>query len=290
MPSVISIQSYVCYGYVGNSAAVFPMQKLGVEVVSLPTTLLSNHPAHPSVYGAAVDPVLLQKLFNGIEDRGAFVNCAGILSGYLASVGNVEIIAQAVGRYKRLNSAGIYCLDPVMGDKGTGFFVNKGIPELIVERLLPLADIITPNKFEFDYITQTKTVTYAEMISAARTLINKTSLRCVVITSAEPSPDIFGDKRVPNIGVLVVTSETAHLIITPCLNVSFSGTGDLFTGLFMGWLMKGEAEEKAAQKAISALYRIIELTVQSGKEELDIITHQKCICDNDNIFPIIYCE
>ena len=275
MPSVISIQSHVCYGHVGNSAAVFPMQRLGIEVLALPTTLLSNHPAHTSFYGAAVEPGLLQKLFKGIEEHGAFESSAGILSGYLASVENVEIIAQAVGRYKKLNLAGLYCLDPVMGDKGTGFFVNKGIPELIVERLLPLADIITPNKFEFDFVTQTKTTTCTEMISAARDLIRKTSLRCVVITSAEQPATPSLEREAPSIGVLVVTLQTAHLITTPCLDVSLAGTGDLFTGLFMGWLLKGEVEVQAAQKAISTLYRIIELTVQSGKEELDVITHQE---------------
>ncbi|WP_419901692.1 pyridoxal kinase [Kiloniella sp.] len=286
MPSVISVQSHVCYGHVGNSAAVFPMQKLGVEVHSIPTTVLSNHPAHSSVYGRAIESLLLHDLFLGLEDRGAFKSSDGILSGYLASVENAKVIANAIKSYKQLKPKGLYCLDPVMGDRGKGLFVSEGIPELIIDQLLPLADIITPNKFEFDVITQTNAKTFSEMISVARLLIKKNSLRCVVVTSAEQPVD----KGKPKIGVLVVKAETAWLISTPYLAVSPSGAGDLFTGLFVGWIVRGFSEQFAAQKAICALYRIIELTLSAGKEELDIITHQDCIINDIENYPLKKCE
>ncbi len=283
MPSVISVQSHVCYGRVGNSAAVFPMQRLGVEVHSIPTTILSNHPAHASVYGQAIDTLLLKNLFNGVTDRGALESSDGFLSGYLASADNGRVIKSAVEQYRQVNPSGLYCLDPVMGDKGTGFFVSEGIPELIMEELLPLADIITPNKFEFDVITKTNTRTHKDMICAARHLIEEYDLRCVIITSAE---QLDADKN-QETGVLIIKPDAAWLITTPCLTFSPSGAGDLFTALFFGWVMRGESEEEAAQKAISTLYRVIELTVASGKEELDLITHQECIFNNTLNYPLI---
>ncbi|MEH6632218.1 MAG: pyridoxal kinase [Halopseudomonas aestusnigri] len=286
MPSVISVQSHVCYGHVGNSAAVFAMQKLGVGVHAIPTTILSNHPAHTNFYGWAIDPPLLHDLFVGVEERGAFKNSDVFLSGYLASIENAGIIAKAVRRYQELNPKGLYCLDPVMGDKGKGLFVSEGIPELIMNQLLPLADIITPNKFEFDTITQTNTNTFPEMITAARSLIEQYSMRCVVITSAEQP----ADKGDPAIGVLIVKAEAAWLVTTPYLTVSPSGAGDFFTGLFVGWIMRGFSEEAAAQKAICALFRIIELTISGGRDELDVITHQECIFSEINNYPLRKCE
>lgn len=286
MPSVISVQSHVCYGHVGNSAAVFAMQKLGVEVHAIPTTILSNHPAHSSFYGRAIDPTLLHDLFVGVEEREAFKSSDVILSGYLASIENGEVITNAVKRYKQLNPKGLYCLDPVMGDKGKGVFVSEGIPELIMDQLLPLADIITPNKFEFDKITHTNANSYTEMITEARSLIEQYNLRCVVITSAEqPS-----DKGNQAIGVLIVRAEAAWLITTPYLTVSPSGTGDFFTGLLVGWITRGFSEEIAAQKSICALFRIIELTISGGRDELDIITHQKCIFTEIENYPLKKCE
>lgn len=272
MPSIISAQSHVCYGHVGNSAAAFPMQKLGVSVHLVPTTILSNHPAHSSFYGQAIESDLLRDLFSGLEERGAFHGSAGFQSGYLATLDNGHVIEKAVKRFKVCNPKGIYCLDPVMGDVGKGFFVQAGIPELITQKLLPLADIITPNKFEFDALTATNCQSHNDMVAAARKLMGDFNLRCVVITSAD-----FGEKETTH--TLVVRREDATLYTTPFLQNSPSGTGDLFTGMFIARILLGQDEIEAADVSLNAVYSIIKHTVKSNLSELDIITNQECIID-----------
>ncbi|WP_421780508.1 pyridoxal kinase [Kiloniella litopenaei] len=277
MPSIISAQSHVCYGHVGNSAAAFPMQKLGVSVHSVPTTILSNHPAHSSFYGQAVECELLQDLFFGLEERGAFHRSTGFQSGYLATQDNGYVIEEAVKRFKICNPQGIYCLDPVMGDVGKGFFVQAGIPELIAQNLLPLADIITPNKFEFDHLAVTSCQrpvcqSHGDMVATARKLMDDFALRCVVITSAD-----FGNEDTTH--TLVVRPNDAMLFSTPFIQNGPSGTGDLFTGMLMARILLGQDEIDAAELSLNAVYSIIKHTVVSGLKELDIITHQNCIID-----------
>ncbi|KLN61130.1 hypothetical protein WH96_08155 [Kiloniella spongiae] len=280
MPSIISAQSHVCYGHVGNSAAAFPMQKLGVSVHLVPTTILSNHPAHSSFYGQAIESDLLQDLFSGLEERGAFHGSAGFQSGYLATLENGYVIEKAVKRFKVCNPQGLYCLDPVMGDVGKGFFVQAGIPQLITDKLLPLADIITPNKFEFDSLTATSCLNHGDMVAVARKLMKDFTLRCVVVTSADFAADSTGEETTHT---LVVRPDRAMLYSTPFLQNGPSGTGDLFTAMFIARILLGQNEMDAAELSLNAVYSIIKHTVASDLRELDIITHQKCIISASNI-------
>src|SRR3954462_7802613 len=147
--NVISIQSQVAYGHVGNSAAVFPIQMHGIDVMAVPTTLLSNRPGYETIRGRVLDAELVADLLRGVEERGAVDACDMILSGYLGSPGIAAEVADFVARAKARNPALRYCCDPVLGDRDRGLFVQADIPSLVRDRLCPLADIITPNHFEF---------------------------------------------------------------------------------------------------------------------------------------------
>ena len=138
--SVISIQSQVVYGHVGNSAAVFPMQMHGIDVIAVPTTLLSNRPRYPTVRGQVLDAGLVADLLVGLEERGAVDTCQVILTGYLGSPQIGEVVVGFVDRAMRRNSALIYCCDPVIGDAERGVFVERGLPELFRDRLCPMAN------------------------------------------------------------------------------------------------------------------------------------------------------
>jgi pyridoxine kinase len=153
--NVISIQSQVAFGHVGNSAAVFPMQMHGIDVVDVPTTLLSNRPGYPTIRGRVLDADLVADLLLGIEERGAVDRADMILSGYLGSADNAAVVADFVARAKARNPALRYCCDPVLGDRDRGLFVRADIPPQVGDRLLPLADIITPNHFEFEWLCGT---------------------------------------------------------------------------------------------------------------------------------------
>ena len=184
--NVISIQSQVAYGHVGNSAAVFPMQLHGIDVVAVPTTLLSNRPGYNTIRGRVLDAQLVAELLLGIEERGAVDTAQMILSGYLGSADNAAVVADFVARAKARNPALAYCCDPVLGDRDRGLFVHADIPPLVRDRLCPLADIVTPNHFEFEWLCGTKAATIDQVIEAARNLMAR-GPSTVVVTSAELS-------------------------------------------------------------------------------------------------------
>src|SRR5580765_2780763 len=157
--NVISIQSQVAFGHVGNSAAVFPLQMHGIDVMAVPTTLLSNRPGYPTIRGRVLDAQLVADLLRGIEERGAVETCDMILSGYLGSAEISAVVADFVARAKARNPALTYCCDPVLGDRDRGLIVAADIPPLVRDRLCPLADIVTPNHFEFEYLSGAKAAT-----------------------------------------------------------------------------------------------------------------------------------
>src|ERR1700743_2955831 len=157
--NVISIQSQVAFGHVGNSAAVFPMQMHGIDVIAVPTVLLSNRPGYPTIRGRVLEAQLVADLLLGIEEGDAIENSSMILSGYLGSAEIADVVAGFVARAKARNPKLGYCCDPGLGDRDRGLFVKADIPPLVRDRLCPLADIITPNHFEFDWLCGTETQT-----------------------------------------------------------------------------------------------------------------------------------
>ena len=182
--SVISIQSQVAWGHVGNSAAVFPIQMHGIDVTAIPTTLLSNRPGYPTIRGRVLDAQLVADLLLGIEERGAVDTCQIILSGYLGSAEIAAVVADFVARARARNPKLIYCCDPVLGDRDRGLFVHADIPPLVRDLLCPLADIITPNHFEFEWLCGTRATTSDQMIAQAQTLLAR-GPSTIVVTSAE---------------------------------------------------------------------------------------------------------
>src|SRR5215470_10233667 len=150
---ILSIQSHVAYGHVGNAAAVFPLQRMGVEVWPIHTVQFSNHTGYGSWQGRVFDAGMISEVVAGIEQRGVLGECDGVLSGYMGSAGIGAAILDAVATVKRANPAAKYCCDPVIGDVGRGIFVREGIPEFMREKAVPAADIITPNQFELEYLS-----------------------------------------------------------------------------------------------------------------------------------------
>jgi pyridoxine kinase len=267
--SVISIQSQVAFGHVGNSAAVFPLQMHGIDVTAVPTTLLSNRPGYPTIRGRVLDAQLVADLLRGIEERGAVETCDMILSGYLGSSEIAAVVADFVARAKARNRALTYCCDPVLGDRDRGLFVAADIPPLVRDRLCPLADIITPNHFEFEWLCGAKATTTDEVIRAAQALIAR-GPSIVVVTSAELSDTPDGE-----IETLAVEKSgegiKAWRAGTPKLPISPSGTGDLFAALFVAARVRGSDTPDALGHAVSAIFAVLERTAARGTEELRII-------------------
>lgn len=145
--NILSIQSHVAYGHVGNASAVFPMQRLGVEVWPIHTVQFSNHTGYGAWKGQVFDGATIDELMAGIGERGVLGKCDGVLSGYMGSADIGHAILQAVAKVREANPKAMYCCDPVIGDVGRGVFVRPGIPEFMREQAVPAADIVTPNQF-----------------------------------------------------------------------------------------------------------------------------------------------
>ena len=263
--SVISIQSQVAYGHVGNNAAVFPMQMHGIDVIAVPTTLLSNRPGYPTIRGRVLEAQLVADLLLGVEERGALDTCEAILSGYLGSPEIAAVVAGFVARARARNPALIYCCDPVLGDRDRGLFVKAEIPPLMRDLLCPLADIITPNHFEFEWLCGAKATTVEEVIDAAQALMVR-GPSTIVVTSAE-----LADTPDDEIETLAVERSQAWRVRTPKLPISPSGTGDLFASLFVSARVGGSDTPDALGHAASAIFAVLERTAARGTEEMRIV-------------------
>ena len=279
--NVISIQSQVAYGHVGNSAAAFPMQMHGIDVVAVPTTLLSNRPGYPTIRGRVLDAELVADLLRGIEERGAVDAAKMILSGYLGSPEIAAVVADFVQRAKAKNPALRYCCDPVLGDRDRGLFVHAGIPPLVRDILCPLADIITPNHFEFEFLCGTNATTIDQVIEAARALIAH-GPSTVVVTSAELADTPRGE-----IETVAVERERSFRVRTPRLPISPSGTGDLFAALLVSALVRGAATPDALSHAASAIFAVLERTAASGTEEMRIVENAEWLARPKRKFECI---
>jgi len=163
---ILSVQSSVAYGHVGNSAAVFPLQRLGHEVWPVLTVHFSNHTGYGAWRGPLLDPADVAEVIAGIGDRGVLGQADAVLSGYQGDPAMGAVILDAVATVKAANPAAVYCCDPVMGDVGRGMFVKPGIPEFLRDSVVPMADIVTPNHFELDFLAGRTTRTLDEVLAA----------------------------------------------------------------------------------------------------------------------------
>jgi pyridoxine kinase len=279
--TVISIQSQVAYGHVGNSAAVFPMQMHGIDVIAVPTTLLSNRPGYPTIRGRVLDAQLVADLLLGVEERGALATCRMILSGYLGSPEIAAVVADFVERAKARHPALLYCCDPVLGDRDRGMFVQADIPPLVRDRLCPLADIITPNHFEFEWLCGAKATTTDQAIAQAQALLAR-GPSTIVVTSAELAD--VPDGQIETLAVerskegseerseeRFAELSKAWRVRTPKLPIDPSGTGDLFAALFVAARVREQDTPEALGHAASAIFAVLERTAISGTEEMRIV-------------------
>jgi len=266
---ILSIQSAVAYGHVGNSAAVFPLQRIGVEVLPVYTVNFSNHTGYGAWRGPLIAPDDVREVITGIEERGAFPKVDAVLSGYQGSDGIGDVIIDAVARVKAANPRAIYACDPVMGNAKSGCFVAPAIPVLLRERVVPVADLITPNQFELGFLTGTEPDTIESTLAAAD-LARAMGPRTVLVTSVE-RPD-----RAPDtIEMMVVDDAGAWIVQTPLLPLKANGSGDVTAALFTAhYLATGSAGEALARTA-SSVWDLLRTTHESGERELQLVEAQE---------------
>lgn len=266
---ILSIQSAVAYGHVGNSAAVFPLQRIGVEVLPVYTVTFSNHTGYGAWRGPLISPDDVRDVIIGIEERGVFGEIDVVLSGYQGSDGIGDVILDAVARVKSANPDAVYACDPVMGNAKSGCFVAPAIPVLLRERVVPNADIITPNQFELGFLTETEPTdldSTLASVDAARAMGPST----VLVTSVERP-----DRPEGTIEMLAADDEGAWIVQTPHIPMKANGSGDVTAALFTAHYRATGDAASALSKTVSSVFDLLQLTYESGQRELQLVEAQE---------------
>ena len=266
---VLSIQSAVAYGHVGNSAAVFPLQRIGVEVLPVYTVNFSNHTGYGAWRGPLISPADVSDVLTGIEERGAFPDIDVVLSGYQGGEGIADVILDAVSRVKAANPDAIYACDPVMGNAKSGCFVAPAIPILLRERVVPAADLITPNQFELGFLTGTEPA-YLDSTLASADAARAMGPSTVLVTSVERP-----DRPEGTIEMLAVTDAGAWIVRTPRIPMKANGSGDVTAALFTAHFRATGDAASALAKTTSSVFDLLQTTFDAGARELQLIEAQE---------------
>lgn len=270
MKTVLSIQSHVAFGYVGNRAAAFPLQRLGHDVTVVNTVQFSNHTGYGAWTGQVFSAEHIVDVIDGVAERGGIAACDAVLSGYMGDAALGQVIVETAARVKAANPHAVYCCDPVMGDVGRGFFVRPGIPDFMKAHAVPAADIVTPNQFELEFLTD-RTVGSLDDALAATAALRARGPRVVLVTSltrAEAPAD--------RIEMLVDTADGAWVVATPRLPLDPppNGAGDAVAALFLAHYLKAFDATTALEQASAAIYAVFEETRRRGTRELQLIAAQ----------------
>lgn len=282
-PLVLSIQSHVAFGHVGNDAAMLPLQLLGIQPVAVHTVQFSNHTGYGEFKGQVFPPAHIADVLDGLRARGVLQRCTAVLSGYLGDAGVGEAILAAVQEIRAARPALRYLCDPVMGDVGRGVFVRPGIPEFLRRRALAQASIITPNQYEFELLHGMPLASVDEAIAAARALLGGapgTGPSLIVVTSLR-TPDLPQDR----LATLAVTGDAAWLVRTPYVDLQPlpNGMGDVFSAVLLGHLLRGAATPDAVSGAVSSLYALVSRTTP-GQRDLPLVACREQIARPSETF------
>ena len=266
--NILSIQSWVAYGHVGNASAIFPLQRLGAEVWGVHTVQFSNHTGYGAWRGQVFGADLIRECVTGIEERGVLPNCDAVLSGYLGSAEIGAAVRDAALAVKAANPRALWCCDPVIGDTGRGVFVRPGIPEFLRDQALPAADIATPNQFELEWLTG-RAVTSLIDAKAAIAALQAKGPRCVLLTSLRT--DATGENEIE---LLAAEGGGFWRLRTPMLPLSVNGAGDAIAALFLFHRLQSGATAPALEAAASSIFGLLSQTLAAGARELQVVAAQ----------------
>src|SRR3954453_11696219 len=275
---ILSIQSPVAYGHVGNAAATFPLQRVGIEVWPVHTVQFSNHTGDGAWTGRGFEGALITEVGQGIAARGVLSPRDGVLSGYMGSAETGAAILDAVAQVKAANPAARYCCDPVIGDVGRGVFVRPGIPEFMRDHALPAAHIVTPNQFELDHLSGRTSATRRDALAAIDAL-HALGPKTIMVTSLHTD-------ETPADAIDLVASDASgrFRVRTPKLPLSINGAGDAIAALFFAHVLRmGSAE--ALARAASSVFGVLKRTADAGSREILLIQAQEEFVQPTQVFP-----
>src|ERR1700704_769536 len=266
--NILSIQSHVAYGHVGNAAATFPLQRIGVEVWPIHTVQFSNHTGYGAWTGRVFEAFLITELVQGISERGVLGECDGVLSGYMGSAETGAAILDAVARVKAANPKARYCCDPVIGDVGRDIYVRPGIPEFMREHAVPVADVITPNQFELDHLTGRTSATRSDAL-ASIDMLHALGPKTIIVTSLHTDETPFDA-----IDLVASDASGRFRVRTPKLPISINGAGDAIAALFFAHYLRMGSAAEALSRAASSIFGLLRRTADAASREILLIDAQ----------------
>lgn len=276
---ILSIQSSVSYGHAGNSAAVFPLQRIGHEVMPVYTVMFSNHTGYGAWKGPMMTGQDIRDIVAGIDDRGGLNDVAMVLSGYQGGNDIGDAILAAVELVKERNPNAVYVCDPVLGDADGGCFVKPEVQELIRDRVVPRADLITPNQFELGFLTDTNPLTLEETLASVDQ-VRASGPQTVLVTSVRRP-----DRPENTVEVVAVNSTGAWIVQTPTLPITLSGPGDITAALFSSQYLETGDAALALSRTVSSVYEMLETTVAAGEStEVRLIESQEAFVNPKHLF------
>jgi pyridoxine kinase len=270
--NILSIQSWVSYGHVGNASAVFPLQRLGAEVWAINTVQFSNHTGYGDWKGSVYTGQSVRDLVDGIAARGALPRCDAVLSGYVGGPDIGDAILHAVTSVRRANPKAIYCCDPVIGDTDTGVYVRPGIEDFLRHHALPAADIATPNRFEMERLTGIACSTLENAKQAVlrlKSMLHDQGPACVLLTSLETN-----ETPEDSVDMLTLEAGAFHLLRTPKLSLTINGAGDAIAALFLFHRLQSGSAVTALEKAGSSIFGLLRRTEEAGSREILTVAAQ----------------
>ncbi len=276
--NLLSIQSHVAYGHVGNASAVFPLQRLGAEVWPVHTVQFSNHTGYGAWRGQVFEAGLVRDVVAGIEERGVLPKCDGVLSGYMGDAAIGEAVLEAAAKVRAANGRAQYCCDPVIGDVGRGVFVRPGIPEFMRDRAVKAADVITPNQFELNYLSGSETTSLANTLQAIDK-VHATGPKTILVTSVH-----IEDTPKASIDLIASGAEGKFRLRTPLLEISVNGAGDAIAALFFFHLLKTNSSAVALSNAASSIFGLMKRTKDANSREILLVAAQEEFADPSNLF------
>ena len=271
---ILSIQSQVVFGHVGNSAVIYPLQRLGHEVWAVPTAILSNHAGYPDMGGRAVMPEEVKDLLEGLQRRGAFARCDLVVTGYLSRAETVAVATDAIAQLRAANPDLVYCCDPVMGDREPGLYVDAALPEHLRTHALPVSDVATPNLFELELLCGLEPDALhgrdARLIAdAARQTLEtmRPGASCLVTSAVHRALD----SRMA--AAMAVDGEAAWIVEMPELafDAAPHGAGDLVGALFAAALAEHGQLRRALEKSVAIVFAILDESRRRGSSELELV-------------------
>lgn len=281
--NILSIQSHVAYGHVGNASATFPLQRLGCEVWAIHTVQFSNHTGYGAWTGRVFDGALIGELVEGLAQRGVLASCDGVLSGYMGSAEIGEAILAAAARVKAANPRALWCCDPVIGDVGRGMFVRPGVPDFMREKAVPAADVITPNQFELEFLSG-RACSGTEALRDALSVVHAMGPKVILVTSvlSEDMPEGCVDLVVSDVRE---GGSRRWRLRTPLLPLCVNGAGDAIAALFFYHLLASGCAGEALSRAASSVFGLLKRTADAGSREILTVAAQDEFVSPSRLFP-----